>query len=167
MPDLQLSLSRLAKGALAGVAGTLAMDLVWFRRSRKAGSQDSFPEWEIVRDLDSWDDAPAPGQVGRKIVAAVTRSDPPASQAAAISNVMHWIYGTSWVAGVGLALPRRPIWAGPALGAIVWSSDYVTLPLIGVYKPIWTYDLRTLSQDLSAHLVFGTAADLTLRVLQP
>ena len=31
------------------------------------------------------------------------------------------------------------------------------LPLLGVYKPIWEYDLETLRKDLSAHLVFGTA----------
>ena len=34
---------------------------------------------------------------------------------------------------------------------------YVVLPLLGVYKPIWKYDLETLEKDLSAHLVFGTA----------
>ena len=31
------------------------------------------------------------------------------------------------------------------------------LPKLGVYRPIWEYDLETLGKDLSAHLVFGTA----------
>ena len=29
------------------------------------------------------------------------------------------------------------------------------LPMIGVYEPIWRYDLRTLGEDLSGHLAFG------------
>jgi hypothetical protein len=48
----------------------------------------------------------------------------------------------------------------------VWSSSYVTLPIVGVYEPIWKYDVPTLWKDLSAHLVFGTATDLTLRALE-
>jgi hypothetical protein len=157
---------RVLAGALAGAAGTLAMDLVWYARARRAGSDAGFAEWEVVRDLDRWEDAPAPGQMGRKIVGALTGSDPPVEQAPAISNAMHWIYGTAWATGYALAFRRRPWWAGPALGAIVWSSDYVTLPLAGLYKPIWEYDAPTLAKDLSAHLVFGTATDLTLRVLE-
>jgi hypothetical protein len=47
----------------------------------------------------------------------------------------------------------------------VWSSDYVVLPLAGVYRPIWRYDVPTLAKDLSAHLVFGTTSDVALRVL--
>ena len=31
------------------------------------------------------------------------------------------------------------------------------LPQLGVYEPIWKYDLEPLEKDLSAHLVFGTA----------
>jgi hypothetical protein len=41
----------------------------------------------------------------------------------------------------------------------------VVLPLLGVYKPIWKYDLRTLGKDLSAHLVFGTATAVAFRLL--
>lgn len=72
----------------------------------------------------------------------------------------------SWAAGYALAFPRRPVWAGPALGAALWSSDYVTLPFAGVYKPIWRYDARTLAKDLSAHLFFGTVTDVVLRIVE-
>lgn len=157
---------RLLTGALAGVAGTLAMDLVWYVRARRNGGEQGFAEWEAVRDVESWDAAPAPGQMGRKVLAAVTGADPPVGRAAVISNVMHWIYGTSWAAGYALAFPRRRVWAGPALGATVWASDYVTLPLAGLYEPIWKYDAATLAKDLSAHLVFGTVADVLLRAVE-
>ena len=46
-------------------------------------------------------------------------------------------------------------------GAAVWAGGYVVLPLLGVYKPIWKYDLKTLGKDLGAHLVFGTATAAT------
>ena len=46
---------------------------------------------------------------------------------------------------------------GVPFGAAVWSGGYVVLPLAGLYKPIWKYDAKTLADDLSAHLVYGTA----------
>jgi hypothetical protein len=162
-------LSPLLRGAVAGSIGTLAMDRVWYERYRRDGGEGPFRDWEITRDVQRWEDAPAPGRMGRKIVQTVTGRDVPVERAAALTNVMHWAYGVAWAATYGLlaraAGARRPVWHGPAFGAAVWSSDYVTLPLAGVYEPIWTYDARTLWKDLSAHLVFGTAADAALRVL--
>jgi len=159
-------LRRAVAGALAGVAATLAMDLVWYVRARREGSDEGFAEWEVVGALDSWDAAPAPGQMGCKILRAIAGSEPPVERAAAISNAMHWIYGTSWAIGYALAFDHRRGWAGPALGAAVWSADYVTLPLAGLYEPIWRYDAPTLIRDLGAHLVFGTVTDVALRVAE-
>ncbi len=156
---------RAVRGAAGGVAGTLAMDLVWYRRHRAGGGEGGFADWEVTQDVPSWKEAAAPAQMGRKVAQAVTRKDVPLERAAALSNVMHWAYGTAWTVGYALMLRRRPWWAGPAFGAAVWASDYVTLPLAGVYQPIWKYAVGTLWQDLSAHLVFGAAADATLRLL--
>jgi uncharacterized membrane protein YagU involved in acid resistance len=52
---------------------------------------------------------------------------------------------------------QAKVWYGLPFGATVWASGYVVLPLLGVYDPIWKYDLETLGKDLSAHLVYGTA----------
>jgi hypothetical protein len=166
MSALSTLVGRAVRGAVAGVVGTLALDLVNYRRARQKGSDEPFAQWEIVRDLKSWDDAPAPGRVGRKILATVTGEDPPVQQAAAASNVMHWLYGIGWGKVYAVACPRRPWFAGPLFGAAVWSSDYVTLPLLGIYEPIWKYDLPTLWDDLLPHLAFGTATDLTARLLR-
>ena len=57
------------------------------------------------------------------------------------------------------------LWFGLPFGAAVWASGYVVLPLLGVYEPIWKYDLETLRKDLSAHLVFGTATAAAFRIL--
>ena len=56
-----------------------------------------------------------------------------------------------------MARDKPKVWFGLPFGAAVWASGYVVLPQLGVYKPIWKYDLKTLWNDLSVHLVFGTA----------
>jgi hypothetical protein len=43
----------------------------------------------------------------------------------------------------------------------------VTLPLAGVYQPIWRYDAKTLAKDASAHVVYGTVTDLVVRAVVP
>jgi hypothetical protein len=159
----------LARGLAAGVAGTIAMDLVWFSRYRRGGGDSAFAAWEVTTDIASWDDAPAPAQMGRKLVERVSGRELSVERAAALNNVMHWAYGASGATGSGALTPRRggprAWWQGPAFGGVVWASDYVVLPLAGVYEPIWRYDVPTLWKDLSAHLVFGTATDATLRLL--
>ncbi len=57
------------------------------------------------------------------------------------------------------------MWYGLPFGAAVWANGYVVLPQLGVYKPIWKYDLETLAKDLSAHLVFGTATAAAYSIL--
>lgn len=160
---------QLARGVVAGVLGTLAMDLLWYARYRRGGGKDPFPAWELTAQVMDWDAAPAPARMGRILVRSATGRDVPVGRAAALNNVMHWGYGLSWTAGYALATQaagrRRPWWLGVAFGGLVWASDYVTLPLAGVYEPIWRYDAKALGDDLSAHLVFGAVADGALRVL--
>ena len=156
-----------ARAAIAGATGTLGMDLLWYSRFRRGGGTDGFAGWELSTEVDSWDDAPAPAQVGRLLAERLLGRDVPVSRATLVNNVMHWAYGTGWGAAYGLvatALPA-PAWRGPAFGAFVWSSDYVLLPVLGVYRPIWTYDRKTLAQDLSAHMVYGAVTDAALRLL--
>ena len=160
---------QLMRGAVAGVLGTVAMDGLWYARHRREGGREPFVAWEVTSQITDWEAAPAPARMGRKLIGVVTGRDVPVERAAAVNNVMHWGYGTSWAAGYALltaaAGRRRAWWHGPAFGTAVWASDYVTLPLAGVYEPIWRYDVPTLWKDLSAHLVFGTVADGVLRAV--
>jgi len=41
----------------------------------------------------------------------------------------------------------------------------VILPAAKLYKPIWDYDVKTLADDLSGHLVYGVATAAALRLL--
>ena len=45
---------------------------------------------------------------------------------------------------------------GPPFGVAVFATDNIVLPEGGLYKPIWQHDAKTLANDLSAHLAYGT-----------
>jgi hypothetical protein len=158
----------LAAGAVAGAVGTAAMDLLLYRRYRRDGGKESLWRWELAAGVTSWDEASAPGQIGRKLERLVTRQSPPDSWARATTNVVHWATGIGWGVPYG-ALANRTSghpWARAlALGPAVWLTGYATLPLAGVYKPIWEYDARTLAEDLSAHLVFGAVTSAVFAAL--
>ncbi|HSH58884.1 MAG TPA: hypothetical protein VK988_04420 [Acidimicrobiales bacterium] len=151
-------LGALTRGAVAGAVGTAAMDPVWFARHKRQGGEQGVWTWETSEGLDSWEDASAPGQVGRRVLRSACRRDPADRWARVTTNVMHWAYGLAWGAQYGIVLRSTkrsaPTW-GLVLGPVVWMSDYVVLPLAKVYKPMWDYDAKTLWKDLSAHLVHG------------
>jgi hypothetical protein len=155
-------------GAVAGAAGTLAMDLFLYRRYRIEGGTDAVWPWESAEGVTSWDEASAPGQVGRKVERLVTRQEPPDSWARATTNLVHWATGVGWAAQYGALASRtsrHPLVRVLALGPVVWLSGYVLLPLAKVYKPIWQYDARTLGKDLSAHLVYGATTGAAFAAL--
>jgi len=153
-------LARLLRGALAGMVGTLAMDLLWWRRYRSGGGGDGFIDWEFASGVASFDEASAPGRVGQH-AAALVGIDLPDDAAAATTNVVHWLTG----AGYGVAHEFVPGGGGPALrgaatGTGAFANSYATLGAMGVYEPIWRYDSATLRSDLGAHLLFGVATGL-------
>jgi hypothetical protein len=152
------ALSSLLGGLVAGAAGTLAMDMLLYLRYRRGGGDSHFSAWEFASGITSWDATSAPARVGKLLFETTFRKDLPASEASLTTNVMHWGYGLTWGAVFGIAVGSRSHirpWQGPLLGLLVWLASYVTLPIAGFYKPIWSYDLKTLWDDLSAHLVYG------------
>jgi hypothetical protein len=157
----------IARGVVAGTVGTLAMDTLLYRRYRRDGGTEAFPDWEFSTGLDGWDGAPAPALVAKKVLEAALGREVPPRYARALNNATHWGFGIANGGVYGLVASRRrpSLSSGPPFGAAVWSGGYVVLPLFGVYEPIWKYDLKTLAKDLSAHLVFGTATAATFRLL--
>lgn len=149
------------RGALAGAAGTLAMDLIWYRRYRRSGGSDPFVDWEFSASTRSFEDAAAPAQVGRRIVEGLFGRELPPQSAGFVNNVVHWLTGLGWGSLHGLvvgSLPRRSPLHGLVTGAVAWATSYAVLAPAGLYRPMWEYDARTLGRDLSAHLVFGATA---------
>jgi hypothetical protein len=151
---------RATAGAVAGAVGTAAMDLLLYSRYRRDDGKDSFWRWEFAAGVMSWDEASAPGQVGKKLEQLVTRRQPPDNWARATTNLTHWATGIGWGIQYGTLArkaARHSRIGALALGPTAWISSYVVLPPLKLYKPIWAYDARTLADDLSAHLVYGIA----------
>ncbi len=161
-------LGAVVRGLLAGAVGTLAMDTLLYVRYRRGGGTEGFRQWEFSADVKTWDDAPAPAQVGRRLFEGLFRRTLPDSRARLVGNITHWAYGMSAAGAYGLiagSLPRTRIAYGPVFGSAVWGTGYVVLPQAGLYQQIWEYDRVTLTKDLSAHLLFGTTTAATFKAL--
>jgi hypothetical protein len=161
-------LRNLGAGALAGAIGTAAMDLLLYRRYLRDGGKDTLWHWESADGVISWDDASAPGQLGRKALRFATGHEPPDEWARATTNIVHWVTGIGRGGQYGAlaSLTSRYPWVRAlAFGPVVWLSGYVILPLAKVYRPIWDYDARTLRDDLSAHIVYGAVVTATFAAL--
>ena len=147
------------RGVAASGLGTLVMDGWLYRSYRHDGGDAAFPAWESSEGLVSWENAPAPALVAKRLLESVVKHEVSPRYARFLNNATHRGFGLATGAGYGLLLgSRKPkVWFGLPFGAAVWASGYVVFPQLGVYEPIWKYDLETLRKDLSAHLVFGTA----------
>ena len=146
-------------GLLAGAVGTVALDTYQYLRYRKSGGTDSPLAWEFA-PVPTWDQAPAPGQVAKRVVEGFTQKELPDRYAFLTSTIMHWGYGSVNGAAYGVVAGslRSPSPSyGLPFGVAVWLSGYAVLPLGGIYQPIWKYDVKTLASDLGGHLCFGIA----------
>jgi hypothetical protein len=146
--DKQTAVLRsLARGVVAGVAGTAAMTAYQLAVAKAQGKPLATPV------PHRWVDAPAPAQVAKRIADAVgqgrrfTRDDVPL-----LANAMHWLYGSSWGA-LYAAVPG----GGLAFGTTVWAAAYAELVPLGIYEPPWRYPAKELALDWSYHAVYGLA----------
>jgi hypothetical protein len=161
-------LGAIVRGVVAGAIGTAAMDTLLFQRYRRGGGESVFRAWELSSGLSGWDDAPAPALVGKRIFETLSGRTLAPDRAPLVNNVMHWGYGMLNGAQYGFvtrSLPAPRIRYGVPFGATVWAGDYVVLPALKLYQPIWRYDRKTLADDLSAHLVYGLGTATALHVL--
>ena len=161
-------LEAIGRGLVAGAIGTAAMDTFLFARYRRGGGESRFAGWESSAGIDEWEKAPAPAQVGRRLVEGLFQTRLPSTRARLVNNVMHWGYGILNGAQYGVvagSLPRTRVVYGLPFGATVWAASYVVLPAVKLYEPIWKYDLKTLANDLSAHLVYGLGTAAVLEAI--
>ena len=161
-------LNAVIRGLVAGAVGTAAMDALLFARYRRGGGETRFADWESSAGLEGWEDAPAPAHVGKRLVEGLFDIKLPPQRARLVNNVTHWGFGILSGAGYGIvagSLARPRILYGLPFGAGVWAGGYVVLPAAKLYEPIWKYDVKTLGNDLSAHLVYGLATAAAWRLL--
>jgi hypothetical protein len=152
-------LAAVAAGLLAGAVGTVSMDTFRYLMHRRAGGEEDPLAWEFA-PIESWEKAPDPGLVAKRVIKGFTQRELPDRWAWLISTAMHWGYGSGWGAVYGVlagSLRRSHALYGLPFGATVWATGYALLPEGGLYKPIWKYNLPTLAEDLGAHLAYGAA----------
>ncbi len=140
----QTPLGAVAKGLLAGAAGTAVM----------TAAQLAYYKANDVEPSDT------PAQVGRKLLGFIG-VEVPDERMPALNNAMHWLYGTSF----GVLLPRVPRRSGILFGLGVWGAGLVQMPAFGVSPPVWEYPKEAFPPDIGFHLVYGQAAALTFRAL--
>lgn len=158
----------LVRGAAAGLAGTLAMDALWYRRYRRGGGTDGFLDWELSAATKSYEQAGAPAQVGKRIVEGYLQRELPPASAGMMNNAVHLLTGVAWGAThaiVTTSTPAPRAASGPLTGATAWAASYAMLAPAGIYEPVSDYPPAALWQDLSAHLVFGLATGIAFAAL--
>jgi hypothetical protein len=160
-------LAAVVTGLLAGAVGTVCLDAVQYLKYRRAGGTEAPLAWEFA-PIDSWETAPAPGQVAKRLIEGFTQSKLPDRSAWPISTAAHWAYGSAAGAAYGVlagSLPTPHPRYGLPFGAALFANDYIALPAAGLYKPILEYDAKTLAWDLSGHLAFGAGTAATFWLL--
>ena len=90
------------------------MDTFLYRRYHDAGGRSDFLAWESSEGVESWDNAPAPALVAKRLIEGVTKRVLPPRYARILNNATHW--------GFGLALVVRG--AVPASGGSVSSFPF-------------------------------------------
>jgi hypothetical protein len=162
-------LGAVIRGMVAGAVGTVAMDLVHWLRARRGGNDQSFVEYDIsTGSVDDFDDASAPGKLGKRVVEGVFHDDVPSEMAGPMSDLMHWSTGIGYGALHGLvagSIDQPKVSHGIATGVGAFANSYTILPLTGLYQPLWEYDAQTVYKDLSAHVVYGIATAATFKLL--
>ncbi|MBV8997526.1 MAG: hypothetical protein JO304_00605, partial [Solirubrobacterales bacterium] len=121
-------LGAVARGLVAGAVGTAAMDTFLFARYRRNGGESGAKKWESSAGVTSWEEAPAPAHVGKRLVEGLFCIELAPSRARLVNNVMHWTYGILNGAQYGIvaeSLPTPRIRYGLPFGAAVWAGDYV------------------------------------------
>lgn len=157
-------LGALGRGLLAGVVGTAAMTA-----AQRIGGHFESTGGDEGQER-SWEDAPAPAKVAKRILEGVFHRDVPVSRIDLLTHATHWLYGVAWGAVYGLAQETErpsPQRRGLLFAAGVWSASYIALVPMGIYEPPWRYPAGTLALDASYHLVYGEAVAAAYAVLDP
>ena len=160
-------LAAVMTGLLAGAVGTVCLDAVHYLKYRRAGGTDDPLAWEFA-PVENWETAPVPGQVAKRLIEGFTQRKLPGRSAWLVSTIAHWGYGSAAGAAYGIlaaSLPTPHPRYGVPFGAALFANDYIALPVVGLYQPIWEYDAKSLAWYLCAHLAYAAGTGTTFELL--
>lgn len=149
------TLRLLARGVLAGAAGTASMTLAYAseRHVRCATAQ-----------LD-YDDSLVPGQIVASVLHLPHVTDREADE---LGLMLRWGYGSAF--GLWHGVLRRHLrepWAALAFGATLMSATLTLFPLLGRTPPPWKWSRDVLATSFGTHAVYVLAAVAVDRLLGP
>ncbi len=129
------------KGALAGFVGTAAMTVsstIEMRLRKRAASSAPANAAATVLGIEQFHDEAAKQRFG---------------------NLVHWGYGTSWGAFRGLLAATGMSSAAATFGhgAVMWGSEQVLLPTLGVAPPLTKWGRNEIAIDAWHHTVHVVA----------
>lgn len=143
--------SRLLIGAIAGIAGTLAMTSAMARLHRRLPPAERYPlpPREIVETLAANGGASLDDEAAKDV-----------------TTVAHFAYGAAAGAAIGAATVRPGPGAGAAAGIAIWMASYLGwLPGTGILKPATLHPPRRNALMIGAHVVWGLATARAMREL--
>lgn len=143
--------SRLLIGAIAGIAGTLAMTSAMARLHRRLppAERSPLPPREIVETL--------------AIKAGASLDDEAAKDA---TTAAHFAYGAAAGAAIGAATVRPGAGGGVAAGVAIWMASYLGwIPGTGILKPAALHPRGRNALMIGAHVVWGLATARAMREL--
>ena len=146
--DLKVG-SRLVIGAIAGIAGTLAMTMAMRRMHETLPRRESYPltPREIIDSTSAKADVPLPEETAKDVTTAA-----------------HFAYGAASGAMLGVA----NVMMGPVSGAFggigIWLGSYMGwIPAARILKPATGHPPRRNLLMIAAHVVWGVATARAMR----
>jgi uncharacterized membrane protein YagU involved in acid resistance len=149
-PELKLG-SRLLIGAIAGVAGTLAMTAAMRRMHEKLPPKERYPltPREIIDSTAEQVELSLPDEAAKDVTTAA-----------------HFAYGAASGALLGVANVMMGPISGAAAGVGVWLASYMGwIPAGRILKPAPDHPPRRNLLMIAAHVVWGVATAKAMREL--
>jgi len=143
--------SRLLIGAIAGIAGTLAMTSAMARLHRRLPRAERYPlpPREIVETLTATAGAPLDDEAAKDATTAA-----------------HFAYGAAAGAAIGAATVRPGASGGASAGVAIWMASYLGwIPGTGILKPATLHPRARNALMIGAHVVWGIATARAMREL--
>jgi hypothetical protein len=158
----------LAAGAVAGLVGTWAMSEVqrlWTHAvdgdpPESAGGRHDARDWQERSEHQNANELAAHAIATYTIGRGLTRKE-----LRVAAPAVHYLFGAAMGALYGAYAERqRADGSGAAFGTTVWlAADEIAMPLLGLSDSTARRPLEMHLQSLVAHLVYGTATEMTRR----
>lgn len=155
-------------GGIAGLVGTWAMNeaqRLWTRvvhgdAPESAGGRHDARDWQERSESQNSNELAAQALAGAILGRRLTRQE-----LRFAAPLVHYLFGAAMGAIYGAYTERRPAdRSGTGFGTTVWlAADEIAMPVLGLSDSTARRPLEMHLQSLVAHLVYGSATEMTRR----